>query len=407
MVSVPHASQIPSPGAPARRSRAIRIAVAILIPGVLTAMAAVLGYAFAVYPIWHHVDQVRRTETLGGFIPVDKLRQSAIAAYQPDSGITVQAFDTVAWAVRTTMTPFVGYGAAPGESHNAFINSEQLRGRRPLVMPKPPGVTRVILVGASVAFSAGAPSDDRTIGAYLQRLLDTRASDDSHRYEVFTFATPAWSSTHERIAIENRVSEWQPDLVVSLTGVADAVYGEHGHNVLWARALTDQYYWDIVNIALQRSGFSPMVDVQDASSTPVAPELVAERLRKNVLLAGYALSMSGARYHVFLQPGITTTGKRLSPRERQMRFTKSGYFRDAHYFETVYARIDERLRGEALPPNTAYTNLRAVFDALDDHVDVFVDAFHFGDRGNEIIARAIIDGVAADLPPTSAIAENQ
>jgi hypothetical protein len=379
----------------------------VLIPGLLTATAAMLGYAFAVYPIWHHVDQVRRTETLGGFIPVDKLRQAAVAAYQPDSGITVQAFDAVAWAVRTTMTPFVGYGAAPGQSHNAYINADQLRGQRSLVMPKPPDVTRVILVGASVAFSAGAPSDDRTIGAYLQRLLDARAHDDGRRYEVFTFATPAWSSTHERIAIENRVSEWQPDLVLSLTGVADAVYGEHGHNVLWSRALTDQYYWDIVNIALQRSGFSRMVDVQDASSTPVPPELVAQRLRKNVLLASYALSLSGARYHVFLQPGITTTGKRLSPRERQMRFAKSGYFRDAHYFEDVYGRIDERLRGEALPPNTAYTNLRTVFDVLDEHADVFVDAFHFGDRGNEIIATAIVDALAADLPTTGAIAENQ
>src|SRR5262249_45127020 len=248
---------------PSLAGRLVRGTLRLLIPPAVTAVAAVPGYAHTVYPVWYHVDHVRRTEVLGGFIPGG--RQEALRAYYEDDSLTPDSLDRVVWAVRTVMTPFVGYGAAPGQWYNATIDAYQFRGSRKLVMPKPPGVTRVFLTGASVAFSAGAPNDERTIGGYLQRLLGQRGAASGGHFEVFTLATPAWSSPHGRIGIENRLSELQPDLVISLTGAGDALYGERGHNVLWARALTDQYYWDLVNLALERAGFSPMTDVQDVS----------------------------------------------------------------------------------------------------------------------------------------------
>lgn len=376
------------PGQRSGPRRLVRLALGVLVPGMMTALAAVLGYAYAVYPIWHHVEQVRKTATLGGFIPSAEMLRPMLDSYYPDSGLDVTAFDNVIWAVPTVMTPFVGYAPAPGQQHNAYIDAHQFRGRRVLETPKPAGVIRIFLTGASVAFSAGAPSDERTIGGYLQKLLDSRAAETGDRYEVFAFATPAWSSTHERIAIENRLSDLQPDLVISLTGVADALYGERGQNVLWARALTDQYYWDLVNIALTRSGFPPMADVQDASTTSVPPEQVAARLRKNILLASGALSMADARYHVFLQPAIVTTGKRLGPRETK--WTRSGYFRDPAYYRQCYGKIDELLRSSPLPSNVAYTNLSGIFDELPEEQDVFLDSYHFGDRGNDQIATAIV-----------------
>src|SRR5262249_93527 len=245
-------------GRPARGRRLAGRGLRVLIPLVITGLAAGLGYAFAVYPIWYHVDQVRKTETLRGLITIVDARKQFLGAYFDDSGVDPKAFDEIAWAVKTVMTPFVGYAPAPGQQHNAYLTPFQFRTRGEPAMPKPPGVTRIFLTGASVAFSAGAPDDQRTIGGYLPSLLDRRDTGSGHRYEVFTFAAPAWSSTHERIAIENRLSDLQPDLVVELTGIGDALYGERGHNVLWARAVTDQYYWDLVNIALRRAGFAPM-----------------------------------------------------------------------------------------------------------------------------------------------------
>ena len=385
------------PGQRPGSSRLVRLLFRVLVPALATALAAFLGYAYAVYPIWYHVAKVRKTATLGGFLPSDKMLESMLGAYYEDNGLTVRALDDVSWAVPTVMTPFVGFAPEPGEQHNAYISPYQFRGRRTLEMPKPAGVIRIFLTGASVAFSAGAPSDERTIGGYVQKLLDKRHATTGWRYEVFTFATPSWSSTHERIAIENRLSDLQPDLVLSLTGVADALYGERGQNVLWARALTDQYYWDLVNIALTRSGFGSMVDVQDVQKTPVPPDLVAERLRKNVMLASSALSLVGGRFQVFLQPAIVTTGKTLGKRERE--WTRSGYFQNPAYYRECYDRIDRLLRSSPLPSNVTFTNLSAIFDDLPEEQDVFLDSYHFGDRGNDLIATAIVRALRPTLSP--------
>ena len=91
------------------------LALRVLIPAAITALAAGHGYAFAVYPIWYHVDQVRKTETLGGLITVVDARKQFLGAYLDDSGVDAKAFDEIAWAVKTVMTPFVGYAPAPGQ----------------------------------------------------------------------------------------------------------------------------------------------------------------------------------------------------------------------------------------------------------------------------------------------------
>jgi hypothetical protein len=368
------------------------LALRVLVPILITAVAAGMGYELAVYPIRGHVATERKFETLGGF--VGQNRQGVLKTYYDDDRPTVEGLDRITWAVRTVMTPFVGYGPAPGQWGNAYIDRYQFRGKREFVMPKPAGRTRVFLTGASVAFSAGAPSDDRTIGGYLQHMLDERAAA-GEQYEVFTFATPAWSSTQERIGIENRLSDLDADVVISLTGVADAVYGERGLNILWARALTDQFYWDLVNFALTRAGFEPMTDVQDVSPSPVPPPLVAARLEKNVLLASAALQMAHAHYHVFLQPAVVTTKKPLTIREKMMLQGKSGYFKNAEYYQQSYAAIDEAMRSASLPSNTSYTNLSGVFDTSPREDEIFLDSYHFGDRGNYLLAKAIVDA----LPP--------
>lgn len=377
-------------GRPSRARRVAGLIIGLLVPLLMTGGAATLGYAFAVYPIWHHLDGVRKTETLGTLISAREAR-NVLKAYHQDSGLDAKAFDHVMWCPRTVMTPFVGYAPAPGRHHNGRFDSHQLRGARRLTTPKPPGITRIFLTGASTALSVGAPSDERTIGGYLQSLLDRRAAG---RYEVFTFASAGWSSTHERIAIENRLSDLEPDLVLELTGTADCLYGQLGRNVLWGRALSDQYYWDLVNLARERSGFERMADVQDVSSERVPPETVATRLQKNVRLAAGALAMKNARLHVFLQPAIFTSQKALSLREARLPATPLGIYRaEPEYYRECARRIGDRLGTGGEPANAAFTNLRSVFDRSPQTEEIFLDNFHFGDRGNQAIAEAMLNAI--------------
>jgi hypothetical protein len=378
--------------------RGAGIVLRAIVPSLLTIGAGMLGYAIAIRPIRAQANKLHETETLGSVIRLAELRSKPFDAYYPDSGVEPGVFDDIAWVTPLVITPFVGVGPAPGNWYNAHIDSHQFRGQRELTSPKLPGVTRIFLTGASVAFSSGAPSDERTIGAYLQRLLDQRGAQTGRRYEVFTFATAAWSSTHERIAVENRISEMQPDLVISITGVGDLLFGEWGHNVLWARSRTDQYYPMLVNVALMRVGLEPMADVGDVAPKPVAPEAVAARLKKNFDLAAVALAMSHARLHVFLQPNIVTTRKPLSKSEAKIsaRITFAPFGgRRLDYYGGCRTRIGAAFRKDLLPANVSYSDLSEVFDSVPQDETVFLDSFHFGDRGNSIIAAAIDKMLAA------------
>jgi len=369
-----------------RRVGAPRAWLSALMPLVLTAAAAALGYALAIFPIRHQAKKIHDAETVGRVIPDASQRTSMLAAYERDSGLDVAGLDRIEWKVPTVMTPFVGYAPAPGRHHNAFIDSHQFRGRAQLTTPKPSGVLRIFVTGASVAFGSGAPSDDRTIGAYLQRVLDRSRAANGRRYEVFTFATPDWWSTHERIAIENRISELEPDLVVALTGSEDCSAGESGKNVFWARSATDEYYWELANVALKASRFGSMIDVQDVTPEPVPPEIVASRLRKNLVLAAFALSKAKARLHVFFPPSIVATRKAPSAHERILS-TRSEPLRD--YYARCRERVQALFAGDGRPANVALTDLGGIFDAVPETESVFLDGDHFGDRGNSMIAEAI------------------
>jgi len=103
-------------------------------------------------------------------------------------------------------------------------------------MPKPPTTYGIFFTGGSVAYGSGAPSQDKTIGQYLENLLNLEITPVSHlRYEVFTLASPAWTSTHERIVIENRLSELDPDMVISFSGSNDVHCAGAGRDVFWFR----------------------------------------------------------------------------------------------------------------------------------------------------------------------------
>ena len=368
---------------------------------------AALGYAIAILPIWYQAHKLHETETLGRVVKLAELRSKPLDAYLPDSGVDAAALDDFAWVTPLTMTPFVGVGPAPGTWNNAHIDFHQFRGTRQMTTPKPAGVTRIFLTGASVAFGSGAPSDDRTIGAYLQRFLERQTAETGRRYEVFTFATAAWSSTHERIAIENRISDLEPDLVVSLTGAGDLIFAEWGSNVLWARSRTDQYYWFLVNVAMKRAGFDYMTDVADVVPRAVPPEVFASRLKKNFDLAALALSGVNARLHVFFQPSVVTTRKHLGKSERRiskgLTYAPGGGLR-IDFHTACREQLRTAFRKEALPANVSFTDLTEVFDEVPESETVFLDAFHVADRGNSIIAEAIgraLESSSSSKPTTS------
>ncbi|HEX4350254.1 MAG TPA: SGNH/GDSL hydrolase family protein, partial [Verrucomicrobiae bacterium] len=282
------------------------------------------------------------------------------------------------------------------QHHNAFINSLQCRSDKEVSLPKPPGTFRIFIIGGSTAYGSGASSQDKTIGGYLTSILQKElAPETKYNYEVFTLATPSWASTQERIIIENKLLDWQPDLVISFSGNNDVHWGMLGRNVLWFRTYQEEFNWHILEWASKEFQKKPLTDVVPVESHPIAPSLVADRLERNVRLSALALGMTNIPYIFCLQPTLAMTKKPLDDAERNnlanlstIDHTLSG----SNYFSQCYTLIDSELSTLKMD-NFIYVNLTGVFDTMKTPDRLFLDCYHFGDKGNAIIARGLFDSL--------------
>jgi len=362
--------------------KAMKKLLLALVPTIIVLLLFGLGFLACYYVIGKVLDNEIQGEakafTLGRLLKDSPEKRSALASTYHDPGKALQMFDDISWAVPNIPTPFVGTAPTPGQHGNAHINSMQFRSAKELEMPKPEGTYRIFITGGSTAYGSGAPGDDQTIAGYLNAILTRQLTPvTKQKYEVFTMANRAWASTHERIAIENRLSELEPDMVISFSGVNDVHWGVRGRNVLWFRSYADEYYWSLIKRVFIITRQPPMPEITRIEN-PIAPALVAERLLKNVRISQFVLSEKKIDYVFALQPALAVTNKKLSSREKSS-LKSEDYFRTCY---GLFVKDLQNLHGE----NFQFVDLSGVFDGLDDQEEIFMDSYHFGDKGNEKIA---------------------
>ena len=366
----------------------------ILLPSLVLCALVALGYWAGLYTVAGRFDKVIRWveqgETLAGVLAVTPLKDEQRNHYARAYTSSALDIGSISWAVPNQPTPFVGTAPSPGQHQNAHINSWQMRNSEELQMPKPEGVYRIFLTGGSTAYGSGAPSQEQTIGSLLNDLLNKNLSKPGLRYEVFTFANPAWASTQERIAIENYLSELQPDLVISLSGNNDVFWGDAGRNVLWFSAFSDDFFKTLANTGLKTAGRKELQDLPQARPLPqpVPVQTVAYRLEKNVRLGAHALQ--GVDWVFFLQPTLSVSKKSLSSREKDFLSNSKEYY--VHCYQAIAASLS----GVSLK-NFKFIDLSGVVDRYGAEDDMFLDQFHFGDKGNAVIAQAILDSLAPKI----------
>jgi hypothetical protein len=368
----------------------------VLLPTAVLAavlcLGAGLGYTLATRKMRSEFRSVSNSETLRALVRKTDLKQTAQAYNEPNRA--EREMEDYCWSVPSVMSPFVGCGPEPGQHHNAFINSMQCRAHKELTTPKPPQTCRIFITGGSTAFGSGAPSQDRTIGGYLNAILEKELSPTTkYKYEVFTLANPSWASTHERIIIENRLLELQPDLVISFSGLNDVHWGMYGRNVLWFRTVQEEFNWRVLQWAYGVFRLQPMTDVVALDPRPVAPSLVADRLEENVRLSAFALGLKHTQYAFCLQPALAVTRKPLTDAEQkrqQSLKTIDKSISGQNYFSRCYAAIDTRLAGLKIG-NFTYVNLSDAFDGINTPERIFVDSYHVGDKGNALLARSLFE----------------
>ncbi len=350
---------------------------------VLLATGFVAGRYSIIKTFDKYVENAAKVFTFGGFL--DKKEQQELIHVYHDEDHVLDKIASFSYAVPNIPTPFVGNAPMPGRHGNASINSAQFRYEKEIRLPKPDNTFRIFITGGSTAYGSGASSQDRTIAGYLEKMLTKELSPVTKlNYEVVTAANPAWASTHERILIENKLSELAPDMIISFSGNNDVHWGYFGRNVLWFRSYADELFLDLIKQVYRFTNQPVIPEVTQIVPKKVPPSLVAKRLYKNVKLSSFALSQEGTDYVFVLQPTLAVTGKQLTAREVS-KVNKE----PQEYFKRCYTQIDEAL-GAFNADNYHYVSLTNVFDTLGNQEDIFIDSYHFGDKGNEIIAANIL-----------------
>jgi hypothetical protein len=302
-------------------------------------------------------------------------------------------FERVTWVERDIPTPFVGFAPAPGPLASGFINSMQFRYRREIDVPKPNNVCRIFLTGNSTAFGSGASSNETTIGGYLEAYLNEAPLLRDIRCEVITAAAGAWSSTHERILIENRLVDLEPDIVISFSGHTDAFWSALGRNSLWFRAFQDDYFLILLNSALAANSAEEFPSQDPGAGGPVGPAKAAERLARNVECGHYVLRKIGADYLFALQPVLELSQKVRTKREQHIAEAVGShvwFIQMPDYYQEFRSRL--RLLEQ---PGLHFCDATGVFDACGDNIELFIDTCHFGDRANDLIAQYLCSEVLA------------
>jgi hypothetical protein len=126
---------------------------------------------------------------------------------------------------RLKFHPFLAYDD-PGSYKYAHAQERyvyDVRHRIWFSQRKPPGVVRIVLMGASTMLGS-LNSTERSPGARL--LWHLKAARPGRVFEVITLAEPAKYQLNELIDAAVTVPHWDPDLVVSWNGFNEVWYGE-------------------------------------------------------------------------------------------------------------------------------------------------------------------------------------
>ncbi len=281
--------------------------------------------------------------------------------------------------------PFVGHVPRPGTFHNATINRFGFRDERPDYGALEPWQKRVFVTGGSTAFGSGAPSQAETIPGLLESRLN--AERGRAMYEVVNTAYPAYATMQERLIVTQRICFLQPSRIIMVSGTNDVHWSLERRDTAWFWSNADQHFVTLADNAHRAGGFPKLRPHSILLKEKMTPEDVASNAATNVVLAATAARRVGAELVFALQPNIVTTEKALSPRERDIRARN-----DVDYWQACYEALRRELSAIDVE-GYRFLDLSRAFGEAGADEELFLDSYHFGRRGNELLAEMLIEGL--------------
>jgi lysophospholipase L1-like esterase len=295
--------------------------------------------------------------------------------------------DTI-WIPPYRPAPFVGDIARPFFGDDLHINMLGFRDERQSYASKPDRTVRIFITGGSTAWGSGASSQKKTISYVLEQILNERVSRTTgYRYEVVNTAFPAWTTTQEKLLIQQRLVDMHPDVVLMFSGTNDVHWTREGRDIRWFYSPLDQNYVMLLNEMYKASGHPEWTFAWPFSSRQIECSDLGRVTARNVEEAVSAVDRVQARLIFALQPNVVSTSKRLSKREQQLPEVQN-----KPYWDSCYQALRDGL-GRISARNYQLLDLSRSFGETGDDTEVFVDSYHFADLGNRLIAQALADQI--------------
>lgn len=301
-----------------------------------------------------------------------------------DRAALAKRLQDIIWLPPYRPAPFVGNIARPFFGNNLHINILGFRDEQQSYVSKPDRTVRIFMTGGSTAWGSGASSQRNTITSLLEQILNERVSHATgYRYEVINAAFPAWSTTQEKLLIQQRLVNMHPDVILMFSGNNDVHWSLNGRDIRWFYSPMDQNYMLLLNEMYIASGHPEWTFASPFSSHRVECGDLALITARNIEEAAFAADRVKARLIFALQPNVISTDKRLSKREQQLPEVQNKL-----YWNSCYQSLRERL-GSITAGNYQMLDLSRAFSEIDESKELFVDSYHFADLGNRLIAQAL------------------
>jgi lysophospholipase L1-like esterase len=293
-----------------------------------------------------------------------------------------------AWVPPYRPAPFVGHMSRPMLGTDPHINVLGFRDERQTYISKPEHTVRIFLTGGSTAWGSGASSQTKTISCVLEQILNQRiAPTTGYRYEVINTAFPGWSTTQEKILIQQRLVNMHPDVVLMFSGSNDVHWTLYNRDIRWFYGPQDENYMMMINEIYNSSSHPEWKFSLPASSGRIEASELARITARNVEDAAIAAGRVKALLIFALQPNVVSTTKRLSKRERQLSGVQNKDYWNSHY-QALRTELGQ-IKGQ----DYRFLDLSKFFGELDERTELFVDSYHFADLGYRLIAQALADEI--------------
>jgi len=246
---------------------------------------------------------------------------------------------------------------------------------------------RIFVVGGSTTISLRAPSDEQTHPGFLQELFNDSELD--FPVEVINAGTPSFTSSQELSIVENKIVNFEPNLVIVYDGTNDLnlPYGYTPAKTSFRSTLADGFnrylpFWETIPVTyhiFNNFGNEEKSFTFDSSTIDSKVKLWKENLEKICEIG----NEKNFDVIILLQPILGSGNKKLTEYEQKQ----------FEFFEHKKVLISyEKFSNELIYLEdycTQVIDFRNIFDSYD--TEIYFDNTHVTYQANKIIAENIFN----------------